>query len=68
MKRSISKIIRDAVRNKRVSGGLVLCENCDTPASKDLSQSMSWTGCAPCMTGESDSFDDADLIAVEQSR
>ena len=44
--------------------GLVLCENCDTPASLSLSQIVGWVGCSPCITGEADSFDDEDLIAL----
>lgn len=62
---SIKKIIDRARRTGRIKDGLVLCENCDTPASKSLSLSLSWTGCAPCVWGEASSFDDSDLIHVE---
>ena len=63
--RTVEQIIKRARRMGRVENGLVLCDNCDTPASKSLSVDMSWTGCAPCMLGEADAFDEADLIAVE---
>ncbi len=66
MKRKISKIIATAKRKGRVAGGLVLCDNCDTPASRSLSQDLHWTACAPCVWGESDSFDATDLIAVPE--
>ena len=45
---------------------LVLCDNCDTPASWSMSISVGWIGCAPCITGESESFDPEDLIPVER--
>jgi hypothetical protein len=62
----IKRIIARAIRTKRVKDGLVLCDNCDTPASKSLSTSLSWTACAPCVWGEAGSFDPADLIQVRQ--
>ena len=64
-KRDLKRIIATATKNGRVRDGLVLCENCDNPASKDLSQSLYWTACAPCVWGEADSLDDKDFIAVE---
>lgn len=63
--KKLAKIIARAKKNGRIRDGLVLCENCDTPASMDLSLSLSWTCCAPCVWGEADSFDSADLISVE---
>lgn len=68
--RSLKTIIASAKRNKRVDAktGLVLCDNCDTPASKSLSMGMSWTGCAPCFVGEADSFDASDLISIASRR
>lgn len=65
MKRSLSQIIHTAKKNHRIADGLVLCDLCDNPASLSLSLAMSWTGCAPCMFGEADSFDSSDLIAVD---
>ena len=44
---------------------IVYCSNCQTPASKSLSEAVGWIGCAPCITGEADSFDDDDLIVIE---
>jgi len=58
-------IIRRAGRQGRVRDGLVLCDNCDNPASRDLSTELSWTACAPCVFGEADSLDEADFIHVE---
>jgi len=49
----------------RIKNGLVLCDNCDTPASWELSVEMGWIGCSPCMTGETDSFDAGNLIPEE---
>lgn len=58
----LAKIIERARRLGHIKDGLVICDNCDTPASRNLSIATYWTGCAPCMTGESDSFDATDLI------
>lgn len=63
-KRSADLIIAEARRKGRIKDGLVLCELCDTPAARSLSQALSWTGCAPCILGEADSFDSEDLIHV----
>lgn len=63
--RSLSEIIAAAKRKGNVRHGLVLCDLCDTPASRSLSQPLSWTGCAPCILGESDAFDAGDLISVK---
>lgn len=49
----------------RIKTGLVLCDNCDTPASWDSSVACGWVGCSPCIQGESKSFDVEDLIAEE---
>lgn len=65
--RKISKIVEKAKKRGRVKDGLVLCDNCDTPASKSLSQSLHWTCCAPCVWGEAKSFDRRDLIHVQES-
>lgn len=62
--KKLDRIISKAKREGRIRAGLVLCENCENPASKDLSLSLSWTACAPCVWGEADSFDAGDLIAV----
>ncbi len=65
----IPKIIARARKMGRISkAGVVLCDNCDNPASKSLSTALSWTCCAPCVTGESDSLDFDDLIAVEDQK
>lgn len=62
---SREEIINTAKKLGRLSPlGLVLCENCDTPASLSLSQEIGWIGCSPCITGEADSFDDEDLVAL----
>lgn len=63
--RSFKSILKNARRIGRIKDGLILCENCDTPASKSLSQTLDWTVCAPCVWGEADSFDASDLISVE---
>ena len=52
----------------RDNGNLVLCDNCDTPASWEMSVKLGWIGCMPCITGEADSFDDSDLIALEYKK
>jgi hypothetical protein len=64
----LDKIIKRAVRTQRVSKGLVLCENCDTPASKKYSLALAWICCAPCATGEANTLDKADFIAVGGAR
>ena len=51
---------------RRIKNGLVLCDNCDTPASASLSLKIGWTACAPCVYGDMDSFDEEDLIRVEE--
>lgn len=61
---TIKKIIKRARRMKNIRDGLVLCDNCDNPASRGLSTSLSWTACAPCVWGEADSLDSSDFIAV----
>jgi hypothetical protein len=48
----------------RIIDDLVTCENCDNPASKSLSKEVGWIGCAPCITGESKSFDSDDLVSA----
>lgn len=63
----LKRIIATA-KHRRVANNLVLCENCDNPASLSLSLELSWTACAPCVWGEADSLDAADLIAVESSK
>lgn len=50
----------------RKLNGLVLCQNCDTPASFSLSVEVGWIGCAPCILGESSFFDDGDLIPTDK--
>ena len=62
---TIPEIVKRARRTGRAKDGLVLCDNCDTPASKSLSVAVGWTCCGPCCTGEADSFDSADLIYVK---
>lgn len=65
---TIEKIIERARKLGRVNGGLVVCDNCDNPASKSLSLKLSWTCCAPCATGETDSFDPKDFIPVPERK
>ncbi len=62
---SIPQIIRRAMRMGRIKDGLVLCDNCDTPADKTLSRQLSWTACGPCALGEADSFDAGNLIHAD---
>jgi hypothetical protein len=45
--------------------GLLLCTNCGSPASASMSVAVGWIGCAPCITGEAESFDDGDLVLEE---
>ena len=42
-KEEIEKIIKRAKRNGRIRSGLVLCDNCDNPASRSLSLAVGWT-------------------------
>ena len=63
---TIKAIIDRARRMNAIKDGLVTCDNCDTPASASISKHIGWTACAPCATGEADSFDSADLISVEK--
>lgn len=60
----LSKIVSRARRMKRIKDGLVLCDNCDTPASLKYSLALSWTACGGCATGESQEIDPKDFIAV----
>ena len=46
----------------RFGYGLLLCANCEEPASASMSIAVGWIGCAPCVTGEADSFDVEDLV------
>jgi hypothetical protein len=62
---TIESIIARAKRTGRVQNNLVLCDNCDTPASEEYSKVCGWTGCAPCITGEADTLDPDDFITVE---
>lgn len=64
----LEAIIKRAQRMGKIKNGLVLCDNCDTPASKSLSRQLSWTGCAPCILGEARSFDPGDLITVKKAK
>ena len=64
MSQTINQIVDKALRTGRVRDGLVLCENCDNPASKSDSLELSWTGCAPCIYGDSDMFNPEDTIRV----
>jgi hypothetical protein len=58
---------RLAEEKARFKDGLLLCGNrCGTPASASLSIAVGWIGCAPCITGESKSFDDEDLVLEER--
>jgi hypothetical protein len=64
----LKRNIRRAIGRGQTANGLVLCDNCDTPASRSLSKACGWIGCGPCITGEAKSFDPKDLIAVEPRR
>ncbi|MDP9112438.1 MAG: hypothetical protein M3O20_02015 [Acidobacteriota bacterium] len=60
------QIIARAKRMGRINKeGLVLCDNCDTPADLEASMACGWAGCAPCIYGEADSLDEANFIHVE---
>ena len=65
---TIEKIVERARRTKRIRDGLVLCDNCDTPASAQYSKACGWTGCGPCMTGEADALDPEDFIVASTKR
>jgi len=59
------QIIERAKRIGRINKeGLVLCDNCNTPADLAASKAWGWTGCAPCMYGEADALDPAEFISV----
>jgi len=49
----------------RFENGLLICTNCETPASATLSVAVGWIACAPCVTGRASSFNDEDLILEE---
>ena len=61
----LKRIIERAQRTGRVRDGMVLCENCDTPASKKYSTALSWNCCGGCATGEAAEIDPCDFIVVE---
>jgi hypothetical protein len=57
---------RIAKEAARFDNELLLCGNCGSmPASASMSIAVGWIGCAPCITGEADSFDDEDLVLEE---
>jgi hypothetical protein len=60
--RSLKKLIERAQRLGHVENGFVTCDICDTPADRDLSLALHWTGCAPCITGEAASLDPEQFI------
>ena len=64
---TLEKLIARARRMKAVKNGLVTCDMCDNPASKEASLALSHATCAPCAYGEADSFDASDLIPVGKS-
>lgn len=68
MARSIVEIIQRAQRIGRVGDGFVLCDNCDTPASKTYSTALSWTCCGGCATGESAEVRPGDFISVHKPK
>ena len=59
---TIARLIKRARATKRIRNGVVLCDDCDTPADKTLSLQLSRGVCGPCALGEADSFDAANLI------
>ena len=63
-KRPTAEIVAEARRSRRIRNGQVLCENCNNPADKDLSQKLGWTCCRPCVWGEADSIEDTTPIVV----
>jgi hypothetical protein len=63
---TIERIIKRARRMGRIKNGFVLCDNCDTPASKEYSTALSWTACGGCATGESDEVRPEDFIRVPE--
>ena len=65
MARSVKAIIKRAKRIGRIKDGFVLCDNCDTPASKTYSTELSWTCCGACAMGEAEAIDYRDFITVE---
>lgn len=64
----IRYIIGRAYRMGKVRDGVVICDNCETPASRSLSMDLGWTACAPCVWGEADSFDEEDTINVRAEK
>lgn len=63
-----ARIIKRAKKTGRLQNGVVLCDNCDTPASRSASLAMSWVGCAACMFGEADAIDPKDFIYYSEER
>ena len=65
-RRRLRHAIEKAKRTKRVNTiGVVLCENCDTPADRNLIKSgLSWNACAPCCWGEASSFNPQAVLLV----
>jgi hypothetical protein len=60
----LARIIARAKRMRHVKNGFVTCDVCGNPASMSASLALGWTGCAVCVFGESDAFDEEDLIPV----
>lgn len=68
MMSKLQRQIERARRMGRIKDGKVLCENCDTPASKSYTRALSWICCGPCATGEAAEFNPKDLIYVQEAR
>lgn len=57
-RRKLNFIVRRARRLGHIANGLVLCDNCDSPADREGSLALSWTGCHTCIWGEADGIGD----------
>ena len=63
----VEKLIAKARKLGRIRDGLVLCENCDTPAD-NVSLKLGWLGCGACVYGSAAEIDPAEFIAVPEGR
>ena len=62
----VERIVARARRMGRVKDNLVLCDVCDTPASKRYSMVIGWTGCGACATGEAAEVNPDDFIEADK--
>lgn len=60
------RIINRARRLGRISKGLVLCDDCDTPADGPASVFLKRNVCPVCAFGTAEALDELEPVAVDE--